>query len=63
MEIPFTGIELTLDSIVNNPIFTGAGGFLGGLIVGLVIGFLIAWYKYYWRHRHELQTFGRGVRR
>lgn len=38
--------------------FSGVGGIIIGLVIGFIIGFLVAFFKYYWRHRHAIATFG-----
>lgn len=42
------GITLTPESMMLG---------IGGLILGFILGFILGWYKYYWKHRHAIETF------
>ncbi len=52
--------EFDFSAFFSNPVFSDVGGIIIGFVIGFVIGFLLAFFKFYWRHRHAIATFGRS---
>ena len=51
--------EFDFGALLSNPVFSDVGGIIIGFVIGFIIGFLLAFFKFYWRHRHAIATFGR----
>ncbi|MCK4634940.1 MAG: hypothetical protein KAT37_03640 [Candidatus Aenigmarchaeota archaeon] len=50
-------MEFDAIGIFSDSVFSGIGGITIGLVIGFILGFLVAFFKYYWRHRHAIETF------